>query len=88
MAIFDIYLDFDNDYINLIKDIYKTLVILIIFQILIFFSNTQKNIVNTALTGYLLNDDFMTILIFIIIGISTYYLIFDRIITIYSLKNT
>ena len=81
MAILDIHLDIDNEYINLIKDIYKVLVILIIFQLLVYFSNSQKNIVNSALTGFLLNDDFMTLLIFIVIGISSYYLIFDKLIS-------
>ena len=81
MAILDIYLNIDNEYINLIRDTYKVLVILIIFQLLVYYSNAQKNIVNTALTGFLLNDDFMTLLIFIIIGISSYYLIFDKLIS-------
>ena len=43
MAIFNIYLDLDKDYINLIKDIYKILVILIIFQVLIFYSTLTNN---------------------------------------------
>ena len=81
MAILDIYLNIDNEYINLIRDTYKVLVILIIFQLLIYYSNSQKNIISTALTGFLLNDDFMTLLIFIIIGISSYYLIFDKLIS-------
>jgi hypothetical protein len=81
MAILDIYLDIDSEYINLIKDIYKVLVILIIFQSLIYFSNSNKNIVSTALTGFLLNDDFMTLLIFIVIGICSYYLIFDKLVS-------
>ena len=80
MAILDIYLNIDNEYINLIRDIYKVLVILIIFQLLVYYSSAQKNIVNTALTGFLLNDDFMTLLIFIIIGICSYYLIFDKLV--------
>ena len=33
------------------EDIYKVLVILIIFQLLIYCSTSQKNIINTALTG-------------------------------------
>jgi hypothetical protein len=82
MAIFNIYLDLDKDYINLIKDIYKILVILIIFQVLIFYSGASKNIINSALTGSLLNDEFMSLLIFIIIGISSYYLVFDKVISI------
>lgn len=81
MAILNIYLDIDEEYINLIKDIYKVLVILVVFQILVSFS-TQKNIVNNALTGCLLNDDFMILLIFAIISMSTYYLIFDRLLRI------
>ncbi len=81
MAILNIYLDIDEDYINLIKDIYKVLVILVVFQILVSFS-TQKNIINNALTGSLLNDDFMILLIFAIISMSTYYLIFDRLLRI------
>ena len=81
MSILNIYLDFDKDYINLIKDIYKTLVILIVFQVLIYYSECSKNIINSALTGFLLNDDFMMLLIFIIIGICSYYLVFDKIIS-------
>jgi len=82
MAIINLYLDFDKDYINLINDIYKIIVILIVFQILMHYSNVSKNILNSALTGSLLNDEFMTLLIFIIIGISSYYLIFDKVLSI------
>ena len=84
MAILNIYLNIDNEYINLIKDIYKVLVILIVFQILVSLSTqkNQKNIITIALTGCLLNDDFMIILIFAIISISSYYLIFDRLLSI------
>lgn len=81
MAILNIYLDLDEEYINLIKDVYKVIVILVVFQILISFSS-QKNIINNALTGCLLNDDFMVVLIFVIISISAYYLIFDRLLRI------
>jgi len=82
MAIFNFYLDLDKEYIQLIKDIYKVLVILIIFQIILYFSNSEKNIINSALTGNILNDQFMTLLIYIIISISSYYLIFDKLVSI------
>ncbi len=84
MAIIDVYLDLDSEYLNLIKDIYKILRILIDFQLLTHYSSLQKNIVNSALTGNLLNDDFMTLLIFIVIGICSYYLVFDRLISFHS----
>lgn len=82
MAIFNLYLDLENDYIHLIQDLYKVIIILIVFQILIYYSGAQKNIINTALTGFLLNDDFMTLLLYIIISICSYYLVFDKIISI------
>jgi len=82
MAIFNIYLDLDKDYINLIKDIYKILVVFIVFQVLMHYSNVSKNILNSALTGPLLNDEFMTLLIFVIIGVISYYLIFDKVLSI------
>lgn len=80
MAIYNLYLD--KDYISLVKDLYKTIVILIIFQILVYYSKSQKNILNSALTGTLLNDEFLTLVIFILIGISAYYLVFEKILSI------
>jgi len=83
MAIFNIYLDFNKDYVNLIKDIYKVLTILIVFQFLIYSSVSQKNIINTALTGFIMNDEFMTLLIFVVISLCSYYLVFDKILNFY-----
>jgi hypothetical protein len=82
MAIFNIYLDLDKDYIKLINDVYKVIVILIVFQVILYYSNCNKNIINSALTGTLLNDDFMTLLIYILLSISSYYLVFDKILNI------
>jgi hypothetical protein len=82
MAILNLYLDLDKEYIQLIRDLYKIIVILIIFQIIMYYSNSNKNILLNAFSGNLLNDDFMTILIYIIISISAYYLIFDKVLNI------
>ena len=82
MAILNLYLDLDKEYIQLIKDLYKIIVILIVFQIIMYYSNNSKNILITAFSGSLLNDDFMTVLIYIIISISAYYLIFDKLVSI------
>lgn len=83
MAIFNIYLDLDKEYIDLIKDIYKTLCILIVFQIMMHYSSLNKNFLNQALTGKVLNDDFMELLFFIILGFAAYHLVFDKIIHIH-----
>lgn len=87
MAIFNFYLDLDKDYINLINDIYKILVILIIFQIIVHYSDCQKNIINSALTGKILNDEFMELLIYIMISISGYYLIFKNLFSITNINE-
>ena len=84
MAIIDLYLGIDNEYIKLINDIYKISIILIIFQILVSNLDESKNIINTALTGVIMNNEFMTLLILALISISAYYLVFDKILKIYS----
>ncbi len=81
MAILNIYLDLDKEYIDLIKDLYKIIVIFVVFQIIMVNSNTNKNILVGALSGNLLNDNFMTLLIYIIISVIAYYLIFDKLIS-------
>jgi len=83
MAIFDIYLDIDKDYIKIINDIYKISIILIIFQLIISLSSSNKNIINNSLNGSIMNDDFMTLLIYIIISVLGYYLVFEKIINFY-----
>lgn len=83
MAIYNLYLDLDDEYIKLIKDLYKTLVILIVFQGILHYGGVEKNIINNALTGNLLNDQFMMLLIVVIISFSAYYLVFDRVLEIH-----
>jgi hypothetical protein len=82
MAIFNFILELDKNYIDLIKDIYKVITILIIFQVILYYSNSPKNILSNALLGTVLNDDFITLLVYIMISISSYYLIFDKLISI------
>jgi hypothetical protein len=82
MALFNIYLDLDEEYIYLIKDIYKALCILIVFQLMTHYSSLNKNFLNQALTGKFLNDDFMELIFFIILGFAAYHLVFDKIIHI------
>ena len=83
MAIYNLYLELDEEYIKLIKDLYKTLVILIVFQGILHYGGAEKNIINNALTGNLLNDQFMILLMIIVISFSAYYLIFDRVLEIH-----
>jgi hypothetical protein len=58
------------------------LVILIVFQGILHYGGVQKNIISSALTGNLLNDEFMMLLMVVIISFSAYYLVFDRVLGI------
>ena len=82
MTLFNIHLDLEPSYVQALKDCYKTVVILVIFQVLLYQSGCPKNILQTALSGSLLNDDFIMLLIFVLIGIMAYYLVFEQIFVI------
>ncbi len=81
MAFFDIYLDVPEDYLKTIQDVYKFTVILIVFQILVHYAFPGKNIIQSALSGAPVNDEFMCLVIFIMLGIVAYHLVFEKIIS-------
>ena len=78
MAIINLHLDLDENYKNFLKDIYKLFVILIVIQLIFSSMNPSKDFLINALSGDLLNDEIMTLLLIIIIGISAYYLVFNK----------
>ena len=82
MAIFNLHLDVDKNYTQFANDIYKTLTILIVIQLLFSLLYTNKESLTQAISGNILNEDFMTLLLIIILGISSYYLIFNKILEI------
>jgi hypothetical protein len=82
MSLFTIDLDINEEYKKLIKEVYKIFVILIVFQILVNYSELPKDIISQSLSGSLLNDNFMTLVLFIIIGLLAYHLVFKKIISI------
>ena len=81
MALFDIYLDLNKDYKDLINDLYKILIIFILFHLMISHSGNSKNFIINGLMGNGFNNDFMYLCIFIILSIMGYYLVFDKIIS-------
>ncbi len=83
MALFDIYLDVTDDYLKTIQDIYKYFVILLVFQVLVHYSFPNKNILQTAISGAPANDEFMCLVIFVLVGVAAYYLVAEKIIKFY-----
>jgi hypothetical protein len=81
MAIFDIFLDINEEYKELIKDLYKVLIIIILFHLMIANSGNSKNFIINGLMGKAFNDEFMFLSFFILLSIMGYYLIFDKIVS-------
>ena len=82
MAIINLHLDLDDNYKNLLVDTYKIFTTLIIIQIILTSANVKKDFLLSAFSGEILNDDFVGLLFTIILGISSYYLIFNKILEI------
>lgn len=82
MAIINLHLDLDENYKNFIKDVYKILVILLVIQLILNQMNLPKDFLFNAINGDILNDSILALLIVIIIGVSAYYLIFNKLLEI------
>ena len=82
MAIINLHLNINENYKTYINDIYKLFTILIVIQILFHLLEINKDFLHNALSGSILNDDLVTLLFVIILGISSYYLIFNKILEI------
>ena len=82
MAIINLHLDINENYKTYINDIYKLFTILIVIQILFNLLEINKDFFHNSLSGPILNDDLVTLLFVIILGISSYYLIFNKILEI------
>lgn len=75
MALFEIYLDIDEEYKDTIKTIYTFFVIMIVFHILMSLSYNGSKPILFGLTRELFNDDFMNLLFIGMISIIFYYFI-------------
>ena len=78
MALINLHLNIDDEYKKLLQDLYKLIVILCVFQAMIYYSDS-KNLLNNSLNGELLNDDLLILIIYIMIALSSYYFVFEKI---------
>jgi len=81
MSIFNIYLNVEDDYLKLIKDSYKIIVVLFVFQLLSHYSGMNKTTLGSAVSGVVMNDEFLGIILFILLGLAAYYLIFEKVLS-------
>tara|TARA_B110000037_G_C16922132_1_gene424837 strand:+ start:234 stop:482 length:249 start_codon:yes stop_codon:yes gene_type:complete len=81
MSLINLHLDIETEYKNLIKDVYKIVVILCVFQTMVYYSD-NKNLVTTSLNGTLLNDDLLILILYVIIAFTSYHFVFEKILKI------
>lgn len=79
MALINLYLDIDTNYKEFLNDSYKIIVILLVIQMMVHFSNDNKNLISSALTGDLWNDNLFLLIIYILVGVSSYYFVFEKV---------
>jgi len=79
MALINLYLDVDSNYKEFLNDSYKIIVILLVIQMMVYFTNDNKNLITNALTGDLWNDSLFLVIIYILVGVSSYYFVFEKI---------
>ena len=69
MALINLHLNIDDEYKKLLQDLYKLIVIVCVFQAMIYYSDSKN----------LLNDDLLVLIIYIMIALSSYYFVFEKI---------
>ena len=79
MALINIYLDLDSNYKKFLNDSYKIIVIMLVIQLMVHYSNDNKNLLTNALTGDLWNDNLFLIILYVLIGVCSYYFVFEKI---------
>ena len=66
------------DRLKILQDSYKIIVILFVIQIIFHAMQPDKDFLMKALNGDILNDNLLILIIVILIGISSYYLVFNE----------
>ena len=78
MALYNITLDVDIEYKETIKAIYKFLVVVIVFHILMYLSYNGSKPLLFGLTRELFNDDVMNFIFIGMISIISYYFVSEK----------
>jgi hypothetical protein len=82
MSIVTIHLPFSQEYVEMIQDIYKLFVTLAVFHVLVILSSFSKGELTSIFSGNMLNDNFMLLVLYLILGIMSYYLVFEKIVKV------
>lgn len=82
MALINLYLNLDAEYILFLRDLYKVISILVVLQLILYFSEIDSKLIHNAFSGKVLNNDFFLLLVIVLISMSSYYLVFAKLLNI------
>lgn len=82
MAIINLNLDMNEEYKKYIKEMYKIIVVLVVTQIIFYCMKPDKNFLDQVISGGLINDELLILIIVILIALSTYHFIFEPLLII------
>ena len=82
MAVINLNLDMNEEYKKYIKEMYKIIVVLVVTQIIFYCMKTDKNFLDQVISGGLINDELLILIIVILIALSTYHFIFEPLLII------
>ena len=81
MSVLNIHVPNFEENKELINDLYKYFVILVVFHVLMYFGTKADKKLKFGFAGDLFNSDFITVLSFILISVAFYYLVGQELIT-------
>ena len=79
MAIYDFHIDTDDEYMNMVPEIYKYSCIILVFHFLMHSTYNGKIPPAFGLTKDFLNNDFLNFFMFILLGFLSYHLVAKKI---------
>jgi hypothetical protein len=82
MAVINLNLDMNEEYKKYIKEMYKIIVVLVVTQIIFYCMKPDKNFLDQVISGGLINDELLILIIVILIALSTYHFIFEPLLII------
>lgn len=80
MSIITIHLPFSKEYVEMTQDIYKLIIVFVVFHILVVVSKFSKGDMASIFMGNMLNDHYMLLVLYLILGVMSYYLVFEKIV--------
>jgi hypothetical protein len=79
MALYEIRLDLDPEYVQMVKSIYQFLAIIIVFHLLVSYTYNGSKPILFGLSQEFMNDHVLNLILMGMISIMSFYMVFQKI---------